>query len=145
MRKRTLSRETALKILYQLDVVYKQEQDIHMIIDNFFSEQDIRDEKIKDFAFKLVKGVKDNFDLIDKKISEYATNWELDRMAVVDKNILRIGCLELIFLSDIPIKVAINEAVEMAKKYSGVESGKFVNGILDRIKSERLKPKTTPV
>jgi len=116
-----------------------------MIIDNFFSEQDIRDEKIKDFAFKLVKGVKDNFDLIDKKISEYATNWELDRMAVVDKNILRIGCLELIFLSDIPIKVAINEAVEMAKKYSGVESGKFVNGILDRIKSERLKPKTTPV
>ncbi len=143
MRKRTLSRENALKILYQMDVVYKEEQDIDQIVNNFFDEQDIIDKRIKDFAYKLVMGVKDNLALIDKKISDYAANWELDRMAVIDKNILRIGCFELMFLDDIPIKVAINEAVEIAKKYSGAESSKFVNGILDRIKSERLNSKTT--
>ena len=73
---------------------------------------------------------------IDKKVSGYATNWNLNRMAVVDRNVLRLGSFELLYLKDIPAKVSINEAVDLAKKYSGEDSGKFVNGILDRIKDE---------
>jgi len=74
---------------------------------------------------------------IDEKISKYAANWHLKRMAVVDRNILRLGACELITRQDIPPKVSINEAVELAKRYSGIEAGKFVNAILDKIKLEK--------
>jgi transcription antitermination factor NusB len=80
----------------------------------------------------------DNMKAIDEKISGFAENWQLKRMAVVDRNILRMSGYELLFRDDIPPKVAINEAVELAKKYSGPEAGKFVNAILDKIKSEKV-------
>lgn len=134
MRKRTFARECALKILYQLDIT---KYSIEEAFAYFWQDELEIDGDIKEFVMRLVKGTKENIALIDKKISGYATNWELDRMAIVDKNILRMGCFELLFLEDIPPKVAINEAVDLAKKYSGDESGKFVNGILDKIKSER--------
>lgn len=95
------------------------------------------DPTVKDFAQELVRGVFENVAAIDGKISSYAKNWELERMAVVDRNILRLGVSELLYRSDIPPKVSINEAVELAKKYSELKSGKFVNGILDKVKSER--------
>jgi transcription antitermination factor NusB len=136
MRKRSLSRELALQVLYQIDIT----RDLYTTtLENFWKmdhENDISDE-IKAFTEDLVKGVADNIKAIDAKIAGYATNWELTRMAVVDRNILRMAGFELVFRKDIPPKVAINEAVELAKKYSGVASGKFVNGILDKIKSER--------
>jgi len=136
MRKRSLSRELALQVLYQIDIT----RDLYTTtLENFWKmdhENDISDE-IKAFTEDLVKGVSDNIKAIDAKIAGYATNWELTRMAVVDRNILRMAGFELVFRKDIPPKVAINEAVELAKKYSGVASGKFVNGILDKIKSER--------
>jgi transcription antitermination factor NusB len=76
--------------------------------------------------------------MIDKVISDYATNWELKRMAVTDRNILRFATYELLFMKDIPPKVSINEAIDIAKKYGDRDSGKFVNGILDKInKTER--------
>ena len=81
----------------------------------------------------------ENLEEIYKKIIQYATNWRLERMAHVDRNILRLGSYELIFRKDIPPKVSINEAVELAKKFSGPEAGKFVNGILDKIKLETNK------
>ena len=78
---------------------------------------------------------------IDQKISDYATNWQIRRMAIIDRNIMRIGLYELKYTTDIPPKVAINEAVELAKKYGDLESSKFVNGILDKIhKKEIVEP-----
>ena len=138
MRKRTCAREYALQILYQMDITH---ENCNVSLDNFWqalSEERI-DEELKDFSIGLVKGVADNLEVIDKKISQYATNWQLERMAVVDRNVMRLSCCELLFRNDIPPKVSINEAVELAKKYSGLEAGKFVNAILDKIKLEKSK------
>ena len=138
MRKRTKAREFALQVLYQLDITG---DDCSVALDNFWQaqEQERIGEEIKVFTSELVQGARNNLDAIDKKISQYAANWQLERMAVVDRNILRLGSFELIFRKDIPPKVAINEAVDMAKKYSGQEAGKFVNAILDKIKQEQEK------
>ena len=138
MRKRTLAREFAVQILYQMDIT---RDDYAVSLENFwkaYTEEAI-EEDIKNFTNELVKGVADNLPEIDKKINQYATNWELKRMAVVDRNILRLSCYELMFRDDIPAKVSINEAIELAKKYSGLEAGSFVNGILDKIKLEKNK------
>ncbi len=138
MRRRTRSREFALQVLYQINITADS---YDAVLDNFFAAQseEIIDEEIKGFTAELVKGVIDNLSLIDDKVSLYAANWELERMAIVDRNILRLGCFELLFRDDIPPKVSINEAVELAKKYSGLEAGKFVNAILDKINLERNK------
>ena len=130
MRKRTQSREYALKILYQAELTRRE---IHLAAENFWSEFESIDEHIQSFSNRLTDGVEENLQNIDDKISEHATNWQLKRMAVIDRNILRIGVFELVYASDIPPKVTINEAVELAKKYGDVESSKFVNGILDKI------------
>ena len=136
MRKRTRAREFALQVLYQIDIT---SDNADAALDNFWqSHQDEEIEKdLKQFTSELVKGVRDNLESIDEKISKYAANWHLKRMAVVDRNILRLGACELITRQDIPPKVSINEAVELAKKYSGIEAGKFVNAILDKIKLEK--------
>jgi len=138
MRRRSRAREFALQILYQMDITH---DNCDGSLSNFwqvYSEKHI-DEDLKNFTTDLVKGVANNLSIIDAKISQYATNWQLKRMAVIDRNILRMSCFELMFREDIPPKVSINEAVELAKKYSGPEAGKFVNAILDKIKSERNK------
>ena len=136
MRKRTRAREFALQILYQIDITGNSLKDI---LDTFwkYPEEQDAEPAIQDFAASLVKGVIDNLGPIDQKITRYATNWQLKRMAVVDRNILRLASFEIMFLSDIPAKVSINEAVDLAKKFSTEEAGKFVNGILDKIKTEK--------
>ena len=136
MRKRSLSREYALQVLYQVDIT---RDNCDASLCNFWKMQEEREvtAEIKDFAEQLVKGVSENLERIDREISQYATNWKLERMAVVDRNILRIGCYELLLREDIPPKVSINEAVELAKKFSGFQAGKFVNGVLDKIKTEK--------
>jgi len=138
MRKRTRAREFALQVLYQMDIT-RDNPDLSL--ENFWNahEQEQIEKETKDFTEGLIKGVGNNLDVIDKRISQYATNWQLERMAVVDRNILRLGCYEIIFREDIPPKVSINEAVELAKKYSDLEAGKFVNAILDKIKLEKNK------
>lgn len=135
MRKRTLAREFALQILYQIDITKSKAEDI---LENFWHYQEDQkiDTQVKDFAVTIVKGVIDNLNVIDEKIAQHATNWQLKRMAVVDRNILRLGSFELLFCNDIPAKVSINEAVDLAKKFSTEEAGKFVNGILDKIKPD---------
>lgn len=130
MRKRTQSRECALKILYQSELTRRE---IHLAAENFWGEFETIDENIQAFTDRLTVGIEKNLDEIDNKISEHATNWQLKRMAVIDRNILRIGVFELLHADDIPPKVTINEAVELAKKYGDLESSKFVNGILDKI------------
>jgi len=136
MRKRTQAREFALQVLYQIDIT---SDPADAALDNFWlshADEGI-DEELKRFTSELVRGVRDNLNAIDSKISKYAANWHLKRMAVVDRNILRLGTCELTTRQDIPPKVSINEAVDLAKKYSGLEAGKFVNAILDKIKLEK--------
>lgn len=138
MRKRTKAREYVVQMLYQVDITGGNWQET---LKNFweFNEQEDISAELKEFSAELLGGVAEHMQEIDKKISKYAANWQLERMAFVDRNIMRLGCFELIFREDIPPKVAINEAVELAKKYSGSESGKFVNAILDQIKIEKEK------
>ena len=136
MRKRTRAREAALKILYAVDIT---KEDPEKCIDIFWESNDGEEREIKVFANALVSGVSKNKELIDKVISYYATNWQLKRMAVIDRNILRFATYELLFMEDIPPKVAINEAIDIAKKYGDKDSGKFVNGILDKINKMECK------
>ena len=95
-------------------------------------------EEVRRFSSDLVKGTIDNLDRIDNIIGENATNWKIDRIALVDKNILRVAIYELLHRDDIPSAVTINEAVEIAKKFSTPRSGNFVNGILDKVKEKNI-------
>ena len=93
---------------------------------------------VQDFAEELVQGVKGHQEEIDAMLGRYSTNWKVSRMALVDRNILRMACFELLHLPDVPPKVTLNEAVEIAKRYGSTDSSAFINGILDRIASESL-------
>ena len=92
------------------------------------------------FADPLIRGTLDHRDAIDAIITKHAMNWELHRIAAVDRNILRLAIYEMLHREDIPPVVSINEAVDIAKKFSTQDSGKFVNGILDKVKSELMRP-----
>ena len=135
MRRRTLAREHALKILYQFDITKRP---MDAVIESYWKAEESKDEEIITYASSLVKGINQHLDIIDNKIAEYATNWQLKRMAIIDRNVMRIGVFELKYTSDIPPKVAINEAVELVKKHGDLESSKFVNGILDKIHKKEI-------
>ncbi len=92
------------------------------------------------FAEGLVRGVLEKRNQVDEVIIRHAKNWDLRRMAAVDRNILRLAIYEILFRDDIPPVVSINEAVDIAKKFSTQDSGKFVNGILDKVRGEVLRP-----
>jgi N utilization substance protein B len=134
MGRRRKARELALQLLYQLDVQGEDNPQPHL--DDFWLRHPV-DREARDFAESLVRGTKTHEAEIDELIARYAENWELDRMAVVDRNILRQGIFELRWTSGVPPKVAINEALEVAKKFSTQESSRFINGILDRIHKEQ--------
>jgi transcription antitermination factor NusB len=134
MRKRTKARVIALKILYACDITKDPLEECNF---RFWEGEEDRHEAVRKFSDLLVFGVRDNSEEIDRIITENATNWKLDRMATIDRNILRMACFELLFASDIPPKVAINEAIEIAKKYGDADSGRFVNGVLDKIHKNR--------
>ncbi len=140
MRKRTKAREIALQILYQVDITRGSAQDC---LEDFWKthEEEIED-AVVEFAASLVRGICQNRHELDTLITQAAENWELTRMAVVDRNILRMATYELIHRTDIPPKVAINEAIDIAKKFGDQDSGKFVNGILDRI--NKIRPRLQP-
>ena len=135
MRRRTLAREHALKILYQVELTRRSLEDS---LGDYWGQEPNKDGEVMGYAQRLAGGVRENLKEIDDKISEYATNWQLTRMAIIDRNILRMGLFELKYTTDIPPKVAINEAVELAKKYGDLESSKFVNGILDKIHKKEI-------
>jgi transcription antitermination factor NusB len=133
VRERRRARKLALQMLFQIDLGGVLLDDVV----KYFLERSDESEEIKDFALKIVKGTLENLKEIDSLIKERLQNWEFDRISNVDKNILRFAIYELLYRDDIPVAVTINEAIEIAKEYSGSEAGKFVNGILDRIKQDK--------
>jgi N utilization substance protein B len=128
--KRRKAREHALQILFQLDV--RKDKPSAAILKNFWAEYRPEDE-VKAFAEEIVKGTFKHLAGIDKLIHQCAKNWSLERMAVVDRNVLRLAVYEILYRTDIPTSVTINEAIEIAKKFGTDESGAFVNGILDSV------------
>jgi N utilization substance protein B len=139
---RRRGREVALQVLYQLDVqeALSVEQGLAAFFGHLnWQEDDVRpgfssDEKM--FIEQLVRGVRQNLGSIDESITRASRNWRLDRMARVDRNLLRLAVFELRHSGDVPGKVALNEAIEIAKRFGTAESPAFVNGILDRCLEE---------
>lgn len=131
MRKRTKARELALQALYQFDL---RGEEVRPDVDELLAKA-TEDEEVLDFARTLIDGVWLKRADVDKSIEAAARNWEMRRMAAIDRNILRIATFELLFVPEIPPLVTINEAIDMAKKYSTKKSGHFVNGILDHIRT----------
>jgi transcription antitermination factor NusB len=131
VKKRTRARELVLQALYQLDL---QGDDFAPELNNFINGEE-PDADTSQFAIRIVKGVVLELEGIDQTIREVAQNWDLERMAVIDRNILRMATYELLHLEEIPPKVSINEAIELGKRFSTKNSGAFINGILDRIKT----------
>ena len=132
MTRRTRGREIALQVLYQLELNAGQSPEE---VTRFIERRLLAEPKLCVFSQSLVDGVRENQTRIDSVITTVAENWRLDRMAAIDRNILRLGAYELLCRDDIPDKVAINEALELAKRYSTAQSSKFVNGVLDRMKA----------
>ena len=132
MSNRHLARTIAMQSLFIWDFNGKQKVDFDKIVKaNFASFAPGFDDG--GFVKNLISGVMKNLPQIDTCITKYATEWPLDQITIVDRNILRIGVFELVFDKDIPAKVAINEAIEIAKTFGGESSGKFVNGVLGAI------------
>ena len=148
MSNRHLSRTLALQALYQWDFHGKKEEELPEII--AYDKQEFAPE-FDDHGFinDLVKGIINNLEKLDNYITKNAPDWPIDQITTIDRNVLRIGLYELLFNKKIPGKVAINEAIELAKTFGGESSGKFVNGVLGAIykknkeEIEKNKIKTT--
>jgi N utilization substance protein B len=138
--RRRLARELAVQFLYQFDV---SGGPLEEALPLFWETQPEVGEAGRKFAEELVHGVIEKRDPIDEKIAKCTDNWDLPRIAAVDRNILRLAIYEMLYRDDIPPVVSINEAVDIAKKFSTRESGAFVNGILDRLKAGLTRPSRT--
>jgi len=161
MGKRREARERAVQFLFQHDM--NPPEDLEGALNHFWDSQRaaaIAEEKgmatwgqpielppptaeeaaVRLFAEPLIRGALDHREEADALIKKHAQNWDLHRMAAVDRNVLRLAIYEMLYRDDIPPVVSINEAVDIAKKFSTQDSGKFVNGILDKVKGELLRP-----
>jgi N utilization substance protein B len=161
MGKRREARERAVQFLFQHDL--SPPEDLGRALDEFWQTQRaaaIAEDKgpatwgqiielppptaaeaeTRLFAEPLIRGTLDHRDAIDEHIKRHVKNWDFNRIAAVDRNVMRLAIYEMLHREDIPPVVSINEAVDIAKKFSTNESGKFVNGILDKIKGELMRP-----
>src|SRR5688500_419415 len=166
MGKRREARERAVQFLFQHDM--NPPEDLEVALNHFWDSQRaaaIAEEKgvanwgqpielppptadeaaMRLFAEPLIRGALDHRDEADAIIKKHAQNWDLHRMAAVDRNILRLAIYEMLYRDDIPPVVSINEAVDIAKKFSTQDSGKFVNGILDKVKGELMRDRKSVV
>lgn len=141
MATRRDARGWAVQLLFQRDF---NEGNLVEALEVFWGDKEVPEEA-RTFMEELVKGVTKHRVAIDEKVQSYAENWDLKRMAAVDRNVMRIALYEMLFREDIPPVVSINEAVDLAKQYSGPESGKFVNGILDRVRQDLQRPARTTI
>ncbi|MEZ8221080.1 NusB antitermination factor [Candidatus Fervidibacteria bacterium JGI MDM2 JNZ-1-D12] len=139
MIKRRKARELALQILFQADV---GNLPIEEAMETTLAEATDMDEEIRNYAAQLVRGVWGQRDKLDKQIQSVATNWTIERMAAIDRNLIRMALYEILYVPDVPYRVAINEAVELAKEYGTTESRRFVNGVLGAlVRKMQLKDK----
>ena len=136
MTKRSRAREVALQLLFQRDhnAIMTTEDPKRFI------QSRLRDTSQHPFCLQLYEGVVRNLEEIDRRLALAAENWRLTRMATVDRNALRIGAYELLFTPETPASVALNEAIELARRYGSAESSGFVNGILDRLRQTAASP-----
>ena len=126
---RHLGRELALKALYRNDICgTSSNADLAQFFEDFTA-----DERARKFALRLVDGVRKEQETLDKHIAAALENWSIGRLSRVDHNILRLALYELLYVEDIPARVTIDEAIELAKAYGDQESGRFVNGVIDQI------------
>lgn len=132
---RRQAREKSLQILYQFDVT---KVNIQEIIDQRLEEETIN-ENVRTFIANIIEGTVNNLDEIDNIIKQYAVDWTIERMPTVDRNILRIAIYEMNYTKGTPIKVILNEAIELAKTFGSDNSAKFINGILGKIKDDSEK------
>ncbi|HEU5123428.1 MAG TPA: transcription antitermination factor NusB [Verrucomicrobiae bacterium] len=161
MGKRREARERAVQFLFQHDL--NPPENLEAALAQFWSSQrtaaiaedkgpatwgqptelpppTVDEAAVRVFAEPLIRGAIEHRDAVDERIKKHAKNWDLHRIAAVDRNILRLAIYEMLYRDDIPPIVSINEAVDIAKKFSTQDSGKFVNGILDKIKGELMRP-----
>lgn len=161
MGKRREARERAVQFLFQYDL--NPPENLETALAQFWSSQrtaaiaedkaaatwgqpvelpppTVDEAAARVFAEPLIRGAIEHRDAVDDRIKKHAKNWDLHRIAAVDRNILRLAIYEMLYRDDIPPIVSINEAVDIAKKFSTQDSGKFVNGILDKIKGELMRP-----
>ncbi|MBD3264524.1 MAG: transcription antitermination factor NusB [Candidatus Omnitrophica bacterium] len=129
MRFRSKARECALCVLYQTEVARMEPDEA---LSNYLDNNPQKKE-VAHFSSLLIRGIHSNIASLDLIIKKYVKNWEIERLAIIDRNILRIACFELLYTEDIPPKVSINEAIELAKKFGDIDSPRFVNGVLDKI------------
>jgi len=140
MGKRRDGREAAVQFLFQQDLNARGKQE--KLAEEFWALRPST-QNVREFCETLINGVLANKAAVDELIQKYTVNYELHRIAAVDRNILRVAIYEMLFCNDVPPIVAINEAIEIAKRYGAEESGRFVNGILDRVKLDLKRPART--
>jgi N utilization substance protein B len=126
---RRKARTIALQVLYEVDSVKRKPESV---VERLLTEAD-QPEENKAFIRELVMGVAQNRDKIDDSIRKFAPAWPLDQIAMVDRNILRLAIFEILFDNKVPVKVAISEAIELAKSFGGESSAKFINGVLGSV------------
>lgn len=131
MSSRRKGRELALQMLFQLDMV---RTGVEEAIKTFWqTQEELPSEDTKDFCEEIVRGVAEHHDEIDGFVEATSSNWRLNRMPVVDRNVLRMAVYEMLYRNDIPTTVTINEAIDVGKRFGSEDSGAFINGILDKI------------
>lgn len=146
MHAKRLGRELTMQFLFQHG--FSEETNLESAWEDFFEqasfEHDLKENRFarkgKEYAQVLIKGIFEKIDEIDVVINENAKKWDFDRMALVDRNILRVASYEMLFVPDVPPIVSINEAVEIARDYSGEKAGNFINGVLNAIKDSLDRP-----
>jgi N utilization substance protein B len=133
---RRRAREHSLQFLYQIDLLKSSSPQIDILkqVELYWADKDKLPEKqVVDFSNRINIGTLENLQTVDDIISKCSKNWKFNRISKIDRNILRIAVYELLFMKDVPRKVVINEAIEIAKKFGTEESGSFINGILDNV------------
>jgi len=135
---RRRAREAAIQVLYRNDLVHEE---FNKTMPETIQRQNLGPEATEYFS-RLVTNTSEHLAEIDRCIQGHLKSWTLDRLTTIDRSVLRIACCELIFFPDIPPKVSINEAVDIAKKYSDDESGRFVNGVLDAVYKDKINKPT---
>lgn len=140
MGKRRISREFALQVLYQLNITKQDPIAAFTQFEEHFLPEGMAD----DFVKHLVLGVLEHLLELDGLIEQYSQHWRIDRIDMIDRNILRMALFELLYCEDIPPKVTINEAIDLGKRFGSEDSGSFINGILDRVQTEVVKKPVEP-